>query len=311
MNALLAPFLRKFVIVFMDVILIYSSSLDKHAHHIREVLQVLRDHKFFVNLTKCAFAQPELEYLGHIISGAGVATNPKKTQAMVQWPTPTNVIELKGFLGLTGYYRNFVKNYGMLAKPLTNLLKKQFNWDASAQVAFDKLKSAMTSTPVLALPNFSQEFIVEIDASDVELGVVLMQNEKPIAFLSKPLSLSNKFLSIYGKEFLPLIMAVEKWRSYLQGHEFVIRTDHKSLSYLNDQNLQSKLQRKAMTKLMGLQFKIVYRKGKGNLVADALSHMPTVMSMQSCSEVKPIWLHEVMNSYATDSLAQELLAVTP
>jgi hypothetical protein len=311
MNALLAPFLRKFVIVFMDVILIYSSSLDKHAHHIREVLQVLRDHKFFVNLTKCAFAQLELEYLGHIISGAGVATNPKKTQAMVQWPTPTNVIELKGFLGLTGYYRNFVKNYGMLAKPLTNLLKKQFNWDASAQVAFDKLKSAMTSTPVLALPDFSQEFIVEIDASDVELGVVLMQNEKPIAFLSKPLSLSNKFLSIYEKEFLALIMAVEKWRSYLQGHEFVIRTDHKSLSYLNDQNLQSKLQRKAMTKLMGLQFKIVYRKGKGNLVADALSHMPAVMSMQSCSEVKPIWLQEVMNSYATDSLAQELLAVTP
>jgi hypothetical protein len=211
MTVILAPFLRKFVIVFMDDILIYSSSLDQHVEHIREVLQVLREHKFFVNWSKCAFAQVELEYLGHIIFEAGDAIDPKKTQAMVQWPTPTNVTELKGFLGLTGYYRKFVKNYGLLAKPLTNLLKrKQLCWDEVAQVAFDKLKAEMTSTPVLALPDFSQQFMIETNASDLGLGAVLMQNDKPIAFLSKPLSLTNKFLSIYEKEFLALIMVVEK-----------------------------------------------------------------------------------------------------
>jgi hypothetical protein len=175
MNVILAQFLRKFVIVFMDDILIYSSSLDQHVERIREVLQVLREHKFFVNWSKCAFAQVELEYLGHIIFEAGAAIDPKKTQAMVQWPTPTNVTELKGFLGLTGYYQKFIKNYGLLAKPLTNLLKrKQFCWDEVAQVAFDKLKAEMTSTLVLALPDFSQQFMIETNASDLGLGAVLM-----------------------------------------------------------------------------------------------------------------------------------------
>jgi hypothetical protein len=151
-----------------------------------------------------------LEYLGHIISSKGVATDPHKTQAMVDWPIPTNVTELREFLGLTGYYRKFVKHYGALAKPLTKLLqKKQFQWDEEAQKAFDHLKKAMSSTPILALPNFEQQFTVETDASDIGLGAVLMLNDRPIAYLSKPLSAANRFLSIYEKEFLALIMVVE------------------------------------------------------------------------------------------------------
>jgi hypothetical protein len=238
---------------------------------------------------------------GHIISSQRVATDPKKTQVMMQWPTPANVTELKGFLGLTGYYRKFVQGYGMLARPLTNLLKKkQFYWDAAAQGALDTLKKAMTSTPILAMPDFNKQFIVETDASDVGLGVVLMQGDRPIAFPSKPLGQSNKFLSIYEKEFLALIKAVDKWRPYLQRQEFLIKTDHRSLAYLTDQTLQLELQRKAMTKLMGLQFKIIYHKGKENVAADALSRLPIVMSLHNCSEVRPMWIQEVINSYETD-----------
>jgi hypothetical protein len=175
MNSVLEPFLRKFIIVFMDDILIYNSSLVDRATHIKLVLELLRGHKFYVKKSKCSFARQELEYLGHIISGVGVATDPSKTHAMKEWPTPTTVTELRGFLGLTGYYRKFVKHYGSLAKPLTNLLKKKsFQWSAAAQMAFDKLKGAMSSTPVLALPDFNQQFIVETDASDVGLGAVLM-----------------------------------------------------------------------------------------------------------------------------------------
>jgi hypothetical protein len=130
---------------------------------------------------------------------------------MLQWPVPTNVTELGGFLGLTGYYRKFVQHYASLAKPLTNLLKKkQFQWSEDAHLAFETLKQAMATTPVLALPNFIQHFIVETDACDNGLGGVLMQKERPIAFLSKSLSPANKFLSIYEKEFLALIMAVER-----------------------------------------------------------------------------------------------------
>jgi hypothetical protein len=129
-----------------------------------------------------------------------------------------------------------------------------------------------------------------------------------IAYLSKHLSQPNKFLSIYEKECLALIMAVEKWSPYLQRQEFIIKTDHISLAYFNEQTLQSELQRKAVTRLMGLQFKIVYRQGKENAAADALSCIPHLLNIQSYSEVKPLWIHEVVNSYATDSDAQELIA---
>jgi hypothetical protein len=131
---------------------------------------------------------------------------------------------------------------------------------------------------------------VETDASEGGIGAVLVQKDQPIAFMSKALGLVHQKFSIYGKEFLALIMAVGKWRPYLQRHEFIIRTDHKSLSYLCEQNLQSDMQRKAMTRLMGLQFKVVYRKGKENCAADALSRMVHLHDLQAVSEVKPMWL---------------------
>lgn len=166
---------------------------------------------------------------------------------MLTWPTPTSVTELRGFLGLTGYYRRFVKNYGLIAKPLTRLLQKnQFAWTVEAQLAIDNLKQAMPSTLVLALPNFSETFEIETDASDIGIGVVLMQKGQPIAFLSKALGVTHKHMSLYEKEFLAVIMTVEKWRLYLQRQEFVIKTDHKSLAYLSEQNLHSELQRKRL-----------------------------------------------------------------
>jgi len=215
-NEVLSPFLRKLVMVFLDDILIYSPSLQTHPQHLEQVFQKLREHNLYMKANKCSFAQHQLEYLGHIISGAGVSTDPSKTSAMIQWPTPKSVTELRGFLGLTGYYRRFVKNYGIVAKPLTKLLKKnQFIWSSTAQQAFDKLKQAMATTPVLALPNFQDTFEVETNASDIGIGAVLMQKGQPIAFLSKALGDKHKHMSIYEKEFLALIMAVEKWRQYL------------------------------------------------------------------------------------------------
>jgi len=165
-----------------------------------------------MKMSKCSFAQLQLHYLGHIISGQGVATDPSKTADMLAWPLPKTVADLRGFLGLTGYYRRFVQHYGLIAKPLTQLLKKkQFSWSHEAQLAFDKLKEAMVTTPVLALPNFAEPFEVETDALDVGIWAVLMQKGQPIAFLSKALGDSHKHMSIYEKEFLALIMAVDKW----------------------------------------------------------------------------------------------------
>jgi hypothetical protein len=212
MNHILKPFLRKFVLVFLDDIMIYCATLEDHVEHLQLVLEQLRKHEFFLKTAKCSFAQPSLEYLGHIISTKGVFTDPSTIHAMLHWLVPTSFTELRAFLGFTGYYRRFVKGYGVLTKPLTNLLTlKQFQWSMAAQSAFDNLKVAMTKTPVPALPNFQETFTLETDACQTSIGAVLMQQGRPIAFLSKALGKKHQDLLIYEKEFLALIMAVEKW----------------------------------------------------------------------------------------------------
>jgi hypothetical protein len=177
-----------------------------------------------------------------------------------------------------------VYHYGILAKPLTTLLQhKQFSWPPSTQQAFDTLKTFMTSTPVLILPDFQKQFVVETDASDTSLGVVLSQDGHPIAFLSKALSKANQKLSTYEKEFQAILVAVDKWRSYLVRQPFIIITDHKSLCHLQDQSMSTEMRRKAMVKLARLQFKLQYKKGPDNKATDALSRANHSFLTQSTS----------------------------
>ncbi|XP_039811591.1 uncharacterized protein LOC120674480 [Panicum virgatum] len=166
MNAILAPGLRKFVIVFFDDILVYNRSYEEHLDHIRQVFEWLSRDQWELKFSKCKFAQRSISYLGHIISEQGVATDPAKVEAVLSWPTPSSVKELCSFLGLAGYYRKFVRHFGILARPFTNLLKKNtmFVWTAEHDEAFSALKTALSSAPVLALPDFSVPFAIETDA---------------------------------------------------------------------------------------------------------------------------------------------------
>ena len=153
------------------------------------VLSLLAENKLLVNKKKCSFGQSQLEYLGHIILGEGVVADPQKLEVVWNWPTPSNVKSLRGFLGLTGYYRRFIQNYGRIAWPLYNLLKKDgFKWNEVDKEATRKLKNVMAEIPILTIPNFTQPFIVETDASNKGLGGVLMQQGRPLAFLSQTLS---------------------------------------------------------------------------------------------------------------------------
>jgi Reverse transcriptase (RNA-dependent DNA polymerase)/RNase H-like domain found in reverse transcriptase/Retroviral aspartyl protease len=311
MNHIFRPFLRKFVLVFFDDILVYSSSLESHQHHLRLVLQILQDNQLTAKWSKCNFGVATVEYLGHIITGQGVATDPNKVAAMQNWPLPKTLKELRSFLGLTGYYRKFIKNYGIISKPLTNLLKKNaFHWSDEATTAFETLKVAMTRAPVLAILNFTQPFILETDASDKGLGAVLMQGHRPIAYLSKALGVKNQQLSTYEKEFLALLTAVQKWRHYLQGGPFIIKTDHISLKHLLEQRLHHTLQHKGSCKLLGLDYVIQYKKGVENRAADALSRRVMVQGegeVLTVTTINPQWIEDLKESYHNDTWAQELL----
>ena len=275
MNHLLQPFLRRFVTVFFDDILVYSSSLSSYIQHLEAIFEMPQNGEFYLKKSKCLFAQETIEYLGHVVSSKGVNPEPSKIQAMVQWPTPRTVRELRAFLGLTGFYRKFIKGYAAIAAPLTSLLcKDAFTWTTESQEAFTQLKSAMTNAPVLALSNFFEPFVIEIDASAMAIGTVLTQNGHPLAYFSKGLSPRITQASTYICKLHAIVAAVQKWRQYLLGRPFTILTDHKSIRELMTQIIQTPEQHYYLSKLLGYDYSIQYKAGATNVVADALSRAP-------------------------------------
>jgi hypothetical protein len=218
MNDVLRPFLRRFVLVFFDDILIYSRTWVDHLRHLRAVFGALQHHQLFVKKSKCAFAASSVAYLGHVVSAAGVAMYPDKVQAVRDWQQPRSAQAVRGFLGLVGYYRKFVHNYDTIAAPLTALLKKDgFAWSADTAAAFTALKEAVTAASVLAMPDFSKTFIVKCDASSHGFGAVLVQDSHPVAFFSRPMAPRHRALAAYECELIGLVQAVRLWRPYLWG----------------------------------------------------------------------------------------------
>lgn len=274
MNEVFRPYLRKFILVFFDDILVYSPSWELHIHHLKLAFDLLQQHQLFVKQSKCAFGQTQIEYLGHVVSKEGVSADPSKLQAIVDWPVPKSVKALRGFLGLAGYYRKFVPNYGKISGPLTQLTKKDgFHWTPEATAACHQLKQLMLSPQVLALPDFTQTFVIESDASGNGIGAVLQQNGKPIAFTSKALGPRNQALSAYEREMMAIIHAIKKWQTYLHGRHFIIKTDHHSLKYFLSQRANTPFQQKWVAKLLGFDYEIQYKQGIDNPVADALSRL--------------------------------------
>ncbi|KAH9657900.1 hypothetical protein KPL70_023267 [Citrus sinensis] len=222
-------------------------------------------------------------------------------QCMLEWPKPTTIKTLRGFFGLTGYYRKFVAGYGKITAPLTDMLKQDsFTWSPTAEAVFDELRQAMASTPVLALPNFTKPFSIECDASGRGIRAVLMQEDHPIAYISKALSGKNLAMSTYDKEMLAIVFAMQKWRPYLMGQHFKIITDHRSLKNFHDQHISSPEQQMWLSKRLGFDYEIIYRKGSENSVADALSHRFEDSHFHTISS--PIFSHltEIKQEYEAD-----------
>jgi hypothetical protein len=234
MNYVFMPELDKFVVVFIDDILVYSKNEEEHAGHLHVVLRRLREHHLYAKLSKCDFWLKEIKFLGHTISQAGIAVDPDKVQEVMNWKPPTTVRQIRSFLGLASYYRRFIPDFSRIAKPITELLKKEvmFVWGQKCEDAFHALRQHLTTAPVLAQPDSSKPFDVYCDASGTGLGCVLMQDNRVIAYASRALRPHEQNYPTHDLELAVVVHALKMWRHYLMGTHCNIFTDHKSLKYI-------------------------------------------------------------------------------
>jgi hypothetical protein len=261
MNHVFHPFVHHFFLVFFDDILIYIKTCIDHLAHVDRVLHILSQYHLFLKQSKCSFGASKVEYLGHLVGKDDIMVDPKKIEAMKYWPHPKTLKILRGVLGLTGYYHKFVKNYGNIVAPLTALLKNNsFIWTPGYAQAFQTLKMAMCTTPVLALPDFKNTFVLECDASGKGIGTIPMQEGRTLTFTNKQLSEPNFGKSIYEKEMLSILHVIDILCPYLLGKRFQIKTDHQSLKYFLEQHISSPEKQKWVTKLFGYDYEIIYKK---------------------------------------------------
>lgn len=219
MNRVFKPYLDEFVVVFIDDILIYSKSAEAHEDHLRLILQTLREKKLYAKLKKCEFWLQEVAFLGHVVTKEGVSVDPHKVEAIVNWPTPTNVTEVRSFMGLSRYYRRFVQNFSKIAVSLTQLTRKgvAFEWSEERESSFQELKTRLTTAPVLALPSGTEGFVIYSDASHKGLGCVLMQNGRVIAYASRQLKPHEKNYPTHDLELAAVVFSLKIWRHYLRS----------------------------------------------------------------------------------------------
>jgi hypothetical protein len=262
MNSVFMPELDKFVVVFIDDILIYSKTKEDHANHIRVVLQRLHDHRLYAKFSKCEFWLESVKFLGHTIYSEGISVDPTKVQEVMDWKPPTSVHQIRSFLGLAGYYHRFIPDFSKIAKPMTKLLKKEvkFHWDNKCEEAFHTLRKLLTTALVLVQP-----------ASGTGLGCVLMQNNRVIAYASRALRNHKQNYPTHDLELSAVIHALKIWRHHLMGAKCNIYTDHKSLKYIFTQADLNMRQRHWLELIKDYELEVYYHPGKANVVADALS----------------------------------------
>lgn len=280
MNNILRGIHNEICLVYLDDIIIYSTSLIEHVERLREVFNRLRNANFKVQLDKTEFLRKEVAYLGHVVTPQGVKPNPDKILAIKNYPIPKTITEIKAFLGLLGYYRRFIKNFADITKPLTKRLKKNTKInieDKDYENSFQMCKNILSNEPLLQYPDFNKEFRLTTDASNVAVGAILSQikdgADLPIAYASRTLNVSECNLSTIEKELLAIVWATKYFRPYLYGRKFKVITDHKPLTWLfSIKEPNSKLLRWRL-KLEEYNYDIEYKKGKLNQNADALSRI--------------------------------------
>ena len=281
METILAGLVGECCLVYLDDILVIGETFEEHLNNLQKVFSRLKEANLRLHPKKCYFASPSVDYLGYHVSAEGLSTNSRKTEAVANFPQPTDVKSLRSFLGLASYYRRFIPCFSKIASPLHLLTRKDapFDWTPACESAFCQLKQLLTSTPVLAFPQFDREFLLETDASKLGLGAVLAQKQDdglvhPIAFASRTLHPHETNYGSTEMEALAVVWAVKHFRHYLYGHRCQVFTDHEALkSLLNTPHPSGKLAKWGLA-LQEVDLAIHYRPGRVNKNADALSRQP-------------------------------------
>jgi hypothetical protein len=265
--------LDKFVVVFIDDILIYSKTKEEHVEHLRIVLTCLRKHQLYAKFSKCTFWLEEIQFLGHVLSVKRIAVDPSKVKDNLEWKYPTSVHQVRSFLGLAGYYHRFIPDFSKIVKPITELLKNEvkFDWSPKCNEAFEQLKILLTTAPVLAHPDIEKPFDVYCDASGNGLECFLMQEGRVIAYASRQLCRHEEHYPTHDLELAAVVHALKIWRHYLLGNVCHMYTDHKSLKYIFTHSELNMRQRRWLELIKDYDLKIHYHPGKANVVADALN----------------------------------------
>jgi hypothetical protein len=285
MNNVLRKFLDKFVLVFIDDILIYSKNREEHEEHLRLLLQVLREHQLYAKFSKCDFFQKKIHYLGHVLSKEGVAVDPDKIRSIMEWPTPKDVSDIRSFMGLAGYYRRFVKGFSKIGCPITTLQKKgtKFTWTQKCEERFQTLKHLLTHTPILKIVDPEADFLMCTNAYKEGLEGVLMQGGSVFCYESRKLNEHEVNYVTHDLELAAIVHALKMWRHYLLGRKFLLMTDHYGLRYLFDQPKLNARQARWMALLSEFDFEIKHIKGKENKVVNALSRSMKTIHLAAVS----------------------------
>jgi hypothetical protein len=234
MNKVFMEYLDKFVVVFIDDILIFSKIVEEHEEHLRLVLEKLRSNQLYAKFSKCEFWLTEVAFLRHVISAGGVLVDAGKVKDVLNWMPPITASEIQSFLGLAGHYRRFIKDFSKIAKPMTKPLEKNkaFEWTTECQASFEELRKRLTSAPVLVLPDLTKKFDIYCDASRQGLGCVLMQQGQVVCYASRQLRKHEENYPTHDLELAAVVHALKIWRHYLIGYRCEIYSDHKSLKYI-------------------------------------------------------------------------------
>ena len=277
MDAILQGLKWESCLVYLDDIIIFSPTFEQHLKHLEAVFQRLTDAGLTINPSKCQFCVPEVKYLGHLVSAAGVRTSPEYNEAVRSFARPTTARQVKQFIGLTGYYRRFILGYAELAAPLFPLVDEKipFKWNADAERAFTNLKEKLMSPPILAHPDYSKSFTIQTDASSIAIGAILSQTidgkDHIVDSVSRILNTAERNYSATDRECLAVVWAVEKFRHYVYGSHFIIQTDHSALTHMKTaKDPHHRLARYAMI-LSEYDYQVIHRSGKLSDNVDTLS----------------------------------------